>query len=215
MRYFVLIFVVCVVAVAGIAGKRGALSRKPPLYIFPDMRRQLKLRPQQPFDFYANGTSSQLAPAGTVAHGKPLAVGDTLVYPYEDSPVYTGRVAGTTNYVEVNPFPVTAQLMKRGQERFNIYCSPCHGRQADGMGITKKLGVMTTVANLHDPRIVKFADGEIFSVITNGRNTMQPYGPNVPAEDRWAIVAYLRALQFSRLASVDDVPPDLRDKLKK
>ena len=215
MRYFLLIFSLCVIAVVLIAGKRGSLSRKPPLYIFPDMRRQLKLRPEAPNDFFANGISSQLPPAGTVAEAKPLKVGDTLVYPYEDSPVYTGRAAGTTNFVETNPFPVTEQLLKRGQQRFNIYCSPCHGREADGNGITKKLGVMMTIANLHDPRIVKLPDGEIFYVITNGRNTMGAYGPNVPVEDRWAIIAYLRSLQLSWLGTIDDVPPELRGSLKK
>jgi hypothetical protein len=215
MRYFLLFFVVCVAAVIGIAGKRGTLSRKTPLYIFPDMKRQLKLRPQQPNDFFENGVSSQLPPVGTVAHGKPTMVAGQSVFPYEDSPVFTGKVAGTTNFVETNPFPMTDVLLKRGQERFNIYCSPCHGRGADGNGITKKLGLMTTVANLHDPRIVKFTDGEIFYVITNGRNTMGAYGPNVPAEDRWAIVAYLRALQFSHLGSVDDLPQEERGNLKK
>jgi mono/diheme cytochrome c family protein len=215
MRYFLLIFVVCVAAVIGIAGKRGTLSRKTPLYIFPDMKRQLKLKPQTPNDFFENGVSSQLPPAGTMARSKTMMVGKTAVYPYEDSPVFTGRVTGTTNFVETNPYPVTAQLLKRGQERFNIYCSPCHGREADGNGITKKLGVMMTVANLQDPRIVKFADGEIFWVITNGRNTMGAYGPNVPAEDRWAIIAYVRALQLSHLGSVDDLPEAERGNLKK
>jgi mono/diheme cytochrome c family protein len=137
------------------------------------------------------------------------------VYPYEDSPVFSGRVTGTTNFVENNPLPITAQLMRRGQERYNIYCSPCHGREADGNGITKKLGAMPTVANLHDKRIVEFADGEIFYVISNGRNTMGAYGPNVPVEDRWAIIAYLRALQLSWLGSETDLPQPLRDKLKK
>jgi len=215
MRYFLLIFVLCVAAVIGIAGKRGTFSRKPPIYIFPDMKRQLKLRPQTPNDFFENGMSSQVPPVGTVARAKAIQVGDRMVYPYEDSPVLTGRVAGTTNFVETNPFPVTAQLLKRGQERFNIYCSPCHGREADGNGITKKLGAMPTVANLQDPRIVKFTDGEIFFVITSGRNTMGAYGPNVPAEDRWAIIAYLRALQLSHLGTIDDVPQAERGNLKK
>jgi cbb3-type cytochrome c oxidase subunit III len=215
MRYFLLIFVVCVAAVIGIAGKRGTLSRKTPLYIFPDMKRQLKLRPQTPNDFFENGVSSQLPPAGTVARAKPTMVNNEAVYPYEDSPVFTGHTPGTTNFVETNPFPVTMALLKRGQERFNIYCSPCHGRQADGNGITKKLNAMPTVANLQDPKIVKYADGEIFYVITNGRNTMGAYGPNVPVEDRWAIIAYLRALQLSHLGAIDDVPQGERGNLKK
>jgi hypothetical protein len=215
MRYFLLIFVVCVAAVVGIAGKRGTLSRKTPMYIFPDMKRQLKLRPMEPNNFFENGVSSQLAPAGTVVHAKPTMVGGQPVYPYEDSPVFTGHVAGTTNFVETNPFPVTEALLQRGQQRFNIYCSPCHGREADGNGITKKLGAMPTVANLQDARIIKFADGEIFWVITNGRNTMGAYGPNVPAEDRWAIIAYLRALQLSHLGSVNDLPQEERGNFSK
>jgi hypothetical protein len=215
MRYFLLIFVVSVAAVIGIAGFRGTHSRKPPLYIFPDMKRQLKLRPQTPNDFFENGVSSQLPPAGTIPRSKPFTVGDRVVFPYEDSPVLTGHVPGTTNYVATNPFPITPQLLKRGQERFNIYCSPCHGREADGNGITKKLNAMPTVANLQDPRIVKYADGEIFDVITHGRNTMGAYGPNVPVEDRWAIISYVRALQLSHLGAIDDVPQDERGNLKK
>ena len=215
MRYFLLILGLCALAVVLIAGKRGDLSRKSPIYVFPDMKRQLKLRPQQPNDFFANGVSSQLPVAGTIARARPIQVGERLVYPYEDSPVFTGRNTGMTNFVENIPMPVTAQLLARGQERFNIYCSPCHGREADGNGIVKKIGGMITIANLHDKRIVELPDGEIFFVITSGRNTMNAYGPNVAVEDRWAIIAYLRALQLSHLASVDDVPPQLRDKLKK
>jgi mono/diheme cytochrome c family protein len=215
MRYFLLIFGICVLAVMLVLGKRGTMSRKTPLYIFPDMKRQLKLRPQTPNDFFANGTSSQLPVAGTVARGKAIQVADRTIYPYEDSPVLTGRTTGTTNFVETNPIPVTAQLLKRGQERFNIYCSPCHGRDADGNGITKKLGAMMTVANLHDSRIVKLADGEIFNTITFGKNTMGAYGPNVPVEDRWAIIAYLRALQLSHLGTIEDLPQDERAKLGK
>ena len=122
---------------------------------------------------------------------------------------------GTTNYIENNPLPVTAQLLARGQQRFTIYCSPCHGAQADGKGITQRVGAMAVVANLHDKRIVEMADGEIFSVITNGRNLMGAYGPNVPVEDRWAIIAYLRAVQLSWLGSLDDLPQELRGSLKK
>ena len=127
----------------------------------------------------------------------------------------TGRLPGTTNYVEINPLPITAELVKRGQQRFTINCSPCHGQLADGNGITRKIGAMAVVANLHDKRIVEMGDGEIFYVVSNGRNLMGSYGANVTVQDRWAIVAYLRALQLSQLASMDDVPLPLRDKLKK
>lgn len=214
MRYFLLIFGVCVVLVMLIAGKRGDLTRNRPLYIFPDMKRQLKLRPMTPNGFFANGVSSQLTPPGTVAQAKPMLVGNQKIYPYEDVPANTGCVTGTTNFVANNPFPVTPQLLARGQQRFTIYCSPCHGQLGDGNGITKKIGAMAVVANLHDKRIVELADGEIFNTVSNGKNNMQGYAPQVPVEDRWAIIAYLRALQLSRLGSVDDLSPELRAKLK-
>src|SRR5436305_13066920 len=113
MRYFLLIFAIAVAAVVLIAGKRGTLSRKPPLYILPDMKRQLKLRPQTPNDFFANGVSSQLPPAGTVAYKPPVVIGNETNYPYADSPLFTGHATGTTNFVETNPFPITAQLLER------------------------------------------------------------------------------------------------------
>ncbi|MGA3284440.1 MAG: cytochrome c [Verrucomicrobiota bacterium] len=211
---FILIFLAGMAVVVGIAGFRGHLSRKPPIEIFPDMNRQLKLRPQQPNDFFANGVSSQLPPAGTIARSAPIQTVNGPVYPYEDAPVNTGRITGTTNFVETNLLPITAQLLQRGHERFDIYCAPCHGALGDGNGITKKLGLMPAVANLQDKRIVEMTDGEIFNTVTYGKNLMGAYGPMVPVEDRWAIIAYLRALQLSQLGSVDDLPPTQRAALK-
>lgn len=214
MRYFLVIFAVIVVAVIAIAGKRGSFSRRPPIEVFPDMDRQLKLRPQQPNGFFANGLSSQLPVEGTIARTKPIQTIAGPVFPFEDAPVNTGRITGTTNFVETNPLQVTAALLHRGQERFTIYCAPCHGAQADGNGVTKKLG-MAVVANLHDKRIVGMPDGEIFNTVTHGKNLMQSYAAQVPVEDRWAIIAYVRALQLSRLGAVEDLPAELRDKLPK
>ena len=204
MRYFLLIFALCVVTVVGIAGRRGSFSRREPIELFPDMNRQPKLRPQTPDAFFADGRSSRLPVPGTIAQE------DTH---YEDKPVNTGRITGTTNFVETIPVPVTATLLARGQQRFNINCSPCHGMQADGNGVVKKLG-LATVANLHDKRIVELPDGEIFNTITYGKNTMGPYGANVTIEDRWAIIAYLRAVQLSQLGTIDDVPEPARGALK-
>ncbi|HEY9172477.1 MAG TPA: cytochrome c [Verrucomicrobiae bacterium] len=214
MRYFLVIFAVIVVAVIAIAGKRGSFSSRPPIEVFPDMDRQLKLRPQQPNGFFANGLSSQLPVEGTIARTKPIQTIAGPVFPFEDAPVNTGRITGTTNFVETNPLAVTATLLHRGQERFTIYCAPCHGAQADGNGVTKKLG-MAVVANLHDKRIVGMPDGEIFNTVTHGKNLMQSYAAQVPVEDRWAIIAYVRALQLSRLGAVEDLPAELRDKLPK
>ncbi len=215
MRYFLAIFVLCSVAVVGVLGFRGSHFRKPPLYIFPDMEWQPKLRPQTANGFFANGLSSQLPMPGTIERSTPIETTSGRVYPYEDSPVNTGQITGTTNFVEVNPLPINAALLARGQQRFTINCSPCHGQLADGNGITKKLGAMAVVANLHDRRIVEMADGELFFVITNGRNLMGSYGANIVTEDRWAIVAYLRALQLSQLGTREDVPQELRASLSK
>jgi mono/diheme cytochrome c family protein len=217
MRYIIsmlLIGAALGAAVVGIVGFQGRLSRKPPIEVFPDMDRQAKLRPQKPFEFFPNGVSSQLPPAGTIAHSEPIQTVDGAVYRFEDSSVNTGKISGTTNFIETNPLPVNSQLLARGHERFDIYCAPCHGKLGDGNGITKKIGAMPTVANLHDKRIVEMTDGEIFNTITFGKNTMGAYGPIVPAEDRWAIVAYLRALQLSWLGSTNDLTAEQRAALK-
>ncbi len=201
-------------ATFGILGFQGSQMRKPPFELFPDMDRQAKLRPQEPNRFFANGTSSQLPPAGTVVRGEPIHTLNGDVYAFEDSPVNTGRVTGTTNYVETNPLPVNAALLQRGRDRFDIYCAACHGRLGDGNGITKKIGVMVAVANLHDKRIVEQTDGEIFNTITHGKSTMGAVGPLLPTADRWAVVAYLRALQLSRLGAKEDLTPAQQATLK-
>lgn len=205
MRYFLLIVGLMVLAVMIVGGQRGHTFRKPPIYIFPDMDRQPKLRPQEPNRFFANGISSQPQVAGTIARGQP----------YEDTPVNTGKTTGTTNYVDVIPIPVTAELMERGRERFNIHCAPCHGAAGDGKGVPVKFG-MAVIADLHDNktrRVPQQSDGEIFYTITHGKNLMQGYGPQIAINDRWAIIAYLRALQRSRLATLEDVPGDVRAEL--
>ena len=218
MRYILSIALVVLalpVLLFGLAGVQGRISRVPPIEVFPDMDRQAKLRPQEPNHFFANGTSSQLPPSGTVARSEALQTAAGPVYRFEDSPVNSGMITGTTNFVALNPLPVDDHLLLRGRERFDIYCAPCHGRIGDGNGITKKLGVMPAVANLHDQRIVAMADGELFYTITHGKGLMGAYGPLMPVEDRWAVVAYLRALQLSWLGSSDDLPVDQQAAFKK
>ena len=214
MRYFLLIFAVLVLITMGVLGKRGDLSRNRPMQIFPDMKRQAKLRPQTANGFFANGLSSQLPQPGTVAQEIPLLVAGKEVYSFEDVPVNTGRMTGSTNFVELNPFPVTAQFVTRGQRQFNIYCSPCHGQTGEGTGMTKKIGAMAVVANLHDQRIVQLTDGELFNTASYGKGVMQGYAPQISTEDRWAVIAYMRALQLSRLGTVEDLAPETRAKLK-
>ena len=215
MRYFLLIFALSVVVVMAMAGKRGSTSRNPPIELFSDMDRQAKLRPQTDNNFFSDRLSSRLPVAGTIARSKPFRINDKDVYPYEDAPVNTGMIPGTTNFVATIPLPVTEQLMQRGQQRFNIYCSPCHGAQGDGKGITTKLG-MSVIADLHDGgtrKVPQQPDGQIFNTITYGKNLMGAYGGIITAEDRWAVIAYLRALQRSHLATIEDVPADDRSKI--
>jgi mono/diheme cytochrome c family protein len=217
MRYIISIMLIGAAlgaAIVGIAGFHGGPARKPPIEIFPDMNRQLKLRPMEANSFFTNGVSSQLPPPGTIARSEPIQTIAGTVYSFEDSPVNTGRITGTTNFVETNPLPVTGELLQRGRERFDIYCAPCHGRTGDGNGITKKLGLMPAVANLHDQRIVVMTDGEVFNTITHGKSTMAAYGPLMPAQERWAVIAYLRALQLSWLGSANDLPAGLQAALK-
>jgi mono/diheme cytochrome c family protein len=204
MKYFLGLILLAVASVLLIAGVRGEKSLKPPLEIIPDMDRQPKLRPQAGNNFFADGHSSQLKVEGTVARDSH----------YEDSPVNTGRLTGTTNFVAYIPVPVTTELMARGQQRYNINCSPCHGKAGDGKGITTKYN-MVAVANFHDARLITMTDGEIFNTITHGKNLMGSYGANVEIEDRWAIIAYVRALQRSQLATMDDVPAPNRAALNK
>jgi len=205
MRYFLLGFVLLCLAVVSIAGFRGGLSRRPPIELFPDMDRQPKLRPQTSSTFFQDALSTRAAVEGTVARGAH----------YEDTPYNTGRITGTTNFVALAPLAIDEGLLKRGQDRFQIYCAVCHGAGGDGKGITGKYG-MVAMANFHDPRIIAMPDGEIFNTITHGSRTqlMGAYGANIPIADRWAIVAYVRALERSRLGVLEDVPEAERASLK-
>ena len=221
MRYFLLIFFLTGVLVVGVAGFRGGLSRKPPIEVFPDMDRQPKLRPQDRNSFFPDGRSSRLPVAGSVARTAPFQdllganAGDP-VYPFQEAPVNSGFITGTTNFVETGPFQISERFMDRGRDRYQIYCQPCHGPLGDGNGVVKKLG-MAAVISLHDQRIVQMADGQVFYGITHGSPSqlMGPYAAQIPVEDRWAVVAYVRALQRSRLGSLEDVPEQQRSTLKK
>jgi mono/diheme cytochrome c family protein len=204
MKYYFSVLFFVVLVIVSLAGFRGCASRRPPIEIFPDMVRQAKLRPQSPNSFFGDGLSSRQPLAGTVARNSP----------WQDVPENTGRITGSTNFVETIPVPVTRELMARGRERFQIYCAPCHNPIGDGNGIVTKYGILRA-GNYHEPRIVRMSDGELFNTISNGKNLMAAYGSQVPSEDRWAIIAYIRALQRARIASIDDVPTQDRAALEK
>ena len=232
LRGFFLIFFLLGIVVVAMCGFRGERGQRTPWEIFPDMVRQQKVRAQAPLDFFADGRGPRVPIASTVPIGYEMPKSQTTtagitssaVPPGEEfSHTQIGFSVGTDYYntgkMGANwgtgiPHPVNAELMQRGQQRFNITCSVCHGLTAAGNGIAKQYG-LNTVATLQDERIRKMADGEIFNTITNGKNTMMSYGGNVPVADRWAIIAYVRALQRSQNAAAADVPTEELAKLEK
>ena len=174
---------------------RGVPSRDPPIHLNPNMDQQARYDPQEPNDFFEDGRAMRPLVPGTVARG-------TLK---EDDHLYTGKVGG--KYATHLPIKLTPSLLKRGQQRFNIYCIVCHDGAGTGNGIVIKRGFIPP-PNFHDPRIRQMPVGQIFDTISGGVRTMPSYGKQVPAEDRWAIAAYVRALQMSQNASIHHVPAD-------
>ncbi len=228
LRGFFLLFLLSTIALVAIFGFRGQKSTGSPLEVFPDMVRQVKVRAQAPLVFFGDGRGSRLPVTGTVPIGYEMPKPQTIATPASAAPApethpdlafsagpdyyNTGKMGD--RWGTGLPVKVTAGLMERGRQRFNITCAMCHGATAAGNGITKQHG-LATVVTLQDERIRQMADGEIFNTITNGKNTMMAYGPNVTVADRWAIIAYLRALQRSQNASINDVPPEHRAELEK
>ena len=230
LRGFFLVFLLVGIALVAFLGFRGQRSTGAPIELFPDMVRQPKVKAQAPLGFFADDRGSRVPVAGTVPIGYEMPAAAAQASPGPVPIASAGenrpRVAFSagTDYLNTGkmganwgtgiPLEVTPQLMMRGEQRFNINCAVCHGGAAAGNGITKQYG-LTTVVTLQDERIRKMADGEIFNTITHGKNTMMSYGPNVTVNDRWAIIAYLRALQLSKLGTIDDVPAQFQSALKK
>lgn len=180
------------------------IQRDPPVQVWDDMKHQPKFKAQSEMEteVFANGRVTQQPVVDTVIRGKM----------HEDTPFFTGQENGM--YVGKIPVPVTAELLKRGQTKFNIHCSPCHDQTGMGKGIVPTRVPAWQPANLTDDRIVQYADGEIFDVITNGRRTMTSYRYFITVEDRWAIIAYVRALQRAAHSKIDDVPAEMRASLQ-
>ena len=232
LRGFLLIFILGGIATVAIFGFRGQKSSGSPLELFPDMVRQMKYRAQAPSGFFADGRAPRQPIAGTIPIGYEMPKAEPMASPgamSAASPAATParpRFAFSegTDYYNTGkmgdhwgtglPVDITPELMARGQQRFNMTCAMCHGATAQGNGVVKQLG-LTTVVTLQDKRIREMADGEIFDTITHGKNTMMAYGPNLPVNDRWAVISYLRALQRSQGTVVADVPPDHRADLDK
>lgn len=229
--------VLCAGAV--LAGCRGDRSEEPPRQFFPDLDDQPKWGPQGRSPFFAEGRTMRQPPAGTVAFGyQPFVTEEPWGGAFmkkrtdllkEDDQYYLGINADGT-FIERVPVPVTAAVLARGQARFNIYCSVCHGYSGDGKGMVG-VQIQPPPANFHeakykapdanDPKVQLWKDGYIFNAVRNGvkqtaapfLQTMPPYAHAINESDAWAIVAYVRALQESR-GTIQDAPADMRPALE-
>jgi mono/diheme cytochrome c family protein len=203
MRYAYLVLALLCVATVSIMGFRGSNTTKPPLEVFPDMDRQAKYKPQAASAFFADGRADRPLPVGVIARGELR----------NDDHLFRGKDA---RGAWARGFPaglsIDSQFMERGRHNYEIYCQPCHGASGDGNGITRAYG-MGTVPSYHQDNFRQMAEGEIFNTITNGAKTMFPYGDKIAPADRWAVVAYVRALQRSQNATVADVPPAHKSEL--
>jgi mono/diheme cytochrome c family protein len=211
LKYFFLsyIFVAAIVVVA--FGTRGSKSELPPWEIFPDMDHQAKIKFQVRSDFFADGLGGRLPVKHTVPMGfevpeKAAAEGALPpAYGFANGLDYysTGKIGDYYGDGLPKEVEMTKELIQRGERQFNINCAICHGASGNGKGVTSKFGILTAF-NFHqagatDPANAAAyrSDGAMFDVMTNGKGLMGPYGGNLIVRDRWAIVAYIRAMQLA------------------
>jgi mono/diheme cytochrome c family protein len=176
-----------VVVLSGCA--RGCTSSRPPVHLNPSMDDQPKVLPQTASDFFFNGASMREPVPGTIPIGGLK----------EDAAFFTGKGADG-QFVATVPVPQNEALLERGRQRYVIYCQPCHDARGEGKGILFQRGNVPT-ASFHDEKILKYPDGQIFDVMTNGMGLMPSYKWPIPPSDRWAIIAYIRELERRRPAS--------------
>jgi len=226
LKYFFSIFVLVVLLLVTVAGFRGQKFQKPPIELFPDMDHQPKVKSQVPSTFYADGRANREPIAGTVPLGYAMPQHKSVdgSAGESQSPYKQVHFSGGVGYSDTGkmgtswgtgiPLEITPEFIARGQERYKISCSVCHGDTGAGNGVAGKYGLVG-IANLHQDRIRQMADGEIFNTITHGKNTMMGYGDRIQVQDRWAIITYIRALQKSQGgATIKDVPATERAKLE-
>ena len=166
-----------------------------------DMHDQPKYTAYKPSDFFSDQRSARPIIEGTIAQGQL----------YDDELLYTGRMAGQP--ATTFPFAIDAALMRRGRERYDIYCSPCHGLTGEGDGMVVQRGYRRP-PSFHTDRLREAPPGHVFDVITNGFGAMPDYAAQVAVRDRWAIAAYMRALQLSQNATVAQLPPEAQGRFK-
>jgi mono/diheme cytochrome c family protein len=165
------------------------------------MAEQPRYEPLGKSDFFIDGRSARQPVEGTVARGELR----------DDEQFYTGNIGGKP--AETFPFPISAEILQRGRQRFDIFCSPCHDRVGNGQGMVVRRGFRAP-PSLHIDRLRQAPPGHLFEVMTRGFGTMPSYAEQISAADRWAIAAYIRALQFSQQARLADVPEKERRRLE-
>lgn len=187
-------FVAVLMMAASLTSCRGLISERPPIHPQQNMYFQERFNAQQKNPFFADSMAMRMPVEGTVARGQLR----------DDIGLYEG-ISEDGDYIEENPMRLTSDFLYRGQDRYDIFCSMCHGGTGDGQGIimTGQYGYVPA-PSFYDDRILQLPDGAIYSAIYNGVNTMPSYRTQIPVEDRWAIVAYVRALQQSQ-----NVPEDV------
>jgi hypothetical protein len=181
---------------------QGTPSEETPIHLNPNMDNQEKYLPFKKSNFFADGSAMRMPVEGTVARGQLR----------EDDAYYLGKNPDGT-LVKSNPLKITMSVLKRGQQRYNIYCAPCHDQTGSGQGMVVKKGFLPP-PSFHLDRIRVLPDGHYYDVITNGIRDMPSYKAQVPVYDRWAIVAYSRALQKSQNATTQEVPEEIRSGIK-
>ena len=197
MKYFFLAFTLIVVLVISFFGFRGDKFSSTPLRLFPDMDDQDKVKTQTTSAFFADGMSARKPVAGTVPRGfEPDGSGPN--FGNNTSYYHTGGLKGTYGNGMPKELKLnadnTAAFIRHGKQRYNISCMPCHGEAGNGKGTAAVVGNFP-VADLNSFPQSEYPDGQMFEVISNGKGLMSGYSYNIPVKDRWAIIAYVRALQ--------------------
>lgn len=224
LRYFFLISFVAGVVILAFAGFRGSKSSRPPIEIFRDMDHQPKIQPQHTSSFFADGRGNRKPVEGTIplgyqvkglAYQAPAQSGTDKAVGFTGLPNYynTGRIGDFYGDGFPEGLTIDEAFLKRGHERYDINCAICHGKAGHGNGVVGQFGVVA-IANLTDERIRTMPDGQIYNTITHGKNTMGAYGPQIGVEDRWAIIAYIRALQKSQNSKLADLPEAKQQELQ-
>jgi len=225
IKNFLIGFALLTCVMVTLLGFQGEHRLVPAIEFFGDMKRQSKVKYQAPSLFFSDGRGARPPVDGTIPMGydipgHPMQNSEA---PKDDIGSPLGEFSAGTDYMNTGkmgdqwgtgmPLPVTPELLARGQKVFTINCAVCHGATGQGNGITSKYGLLG-IANYHQDKYRQMADGQIFNTITHGYNTMMAYGDKVTVKDRWAIIAYMRALQKSQNARLEDVPPDHRAALE-